>query len=96
MKREKKRAREEMRKGPVTMAVRLIASIPSATCSAVEADPNPLDPGHPVTSEKMPISEHHQPRERGKAHFRVPHGAPFKIRRQREERRAKEVGKEGS
>ena len=40
----------------MTMAVRLEASIPRVTCSAVEADPNPLGPGFPVTKEKMLIS----------------------------------------
>jgi hypothetical protein len=35
--------------------VSLLASIPSVTCSAVEADPNPLGPAHPVTREKIPI-----------------------------------------
>lgn len=38
------------------MAVRLLASIPAVTCSAVEADPNPLRPALPVISEKIPIS----------------------------------------
>lgn len=33
---------------PVTIAVSCVASIPSATSSAVEADPNPLGPGMPV------------------------------------------------
>lgn len=37
------------------MAVRLVASIPRVTCSAVEADPNPLGPGHPVISEMIAI-----------------------------------------
>ena len=32
------------------MAVRLEASIPWVTCSAVEEDPNPLGPGYPVTN----------------------------------------------
>ncbi|RRT50065.1 hypothetical protein B296_00046556 [Ensete ventricosum] len=41
--------------GPVTMTVRLEASMPAVTCSAVEADPNPLGPGSPVTSLKSPI-----------------------------------------
>lgn len=36
------------------MAVRLPASIPSVTCSAVVADPNPLGPGQPVISEIIP------------------------------------------
>lgn len=39
---------------PVMIAVRLLASIPSVTCSAVEEDPNPLSPGLPVTNEKIP------------------------------------------
>ena len=39
---------------PVTMAVRLDASIPSVTSWAVEADPNPLGPRIPVTKENMP------------------------------------------
>jgi hypothetical protein len=38
------------------IAVSLLASIPSVTCSAVEADPNPLGPAHPVTREKIPIN----------------------------------------
>lgn len=38
------------------MAVRWLASIPSVTCSAVEADPNPLGPGLPVTKEIRLIS----------------------------------------
>lgn len=38
------------------MAVRWLASIPSVTCSAVEAEPNPLGPGLPVTKEIIPIS----------------------------------------
>lgn len=41
--------------GPVMMTVRLEASMPAVTCSAVEADPNPLGPGSPVTSLKSPI-----------------------------------------
>lgn len=40
----------------MTMAVRLLASIPAVTCSAVEADPNPLGPALPVINEKIPIS----------------------------------------
>lgn len=40
---------------PVTMAVRWLASTPSVTCSAVEADPNPLGPGLPVINEKIPM-----------------------------------------
>ena len=40
----------------MTIAVRLLASIPSVTCSAVEAEPNPLGPGLPVINEKMLIS----------------------------------------
>jgi hypothetical protein len=40
----------------VTMAVRLLASIPAVTCSAVEADPNPLGPALPVINEKIPIT----------------------------------------
>ena len=39
---------------PVMIAVRLLASIPSITCSAVEEDPNPLHPGLPVINEKIP------------------------------------------
>ena len=39
---------------PVIMAVRLLASIPSVTSSAVVADPNPLGPGLPVINEKIP------------------------------------------
>ena len=35
--------------------VRWEASMPSVTCSAVEADPNPLGPGRPVTSLKSPM-----------------------------------------
>ena len=38
------------------MAVRLLASIPAVTCSAVEADPNPLGPALPVINEKIPIT----------------------------------------
>lgn len=40
---------------PVMMTVRLDASTPSVTCSAVEDDPKPLGPGNPVTSEKIPM-----------------------------------------
>jgi len=39
----------------VIRTVRLEASIPCVTCSAVEADPNPLVPGLPVTNEKKLI-----------------------------------------
>uniref|UniRef100_A0A7C9B258 Uncharacterized protein n=1 Tax=Opuntia streptacantha TaxID=393608 RepID=A0A7C9B258_OPUST len=38
---------------PVIMAVRLAASIPWVTSSAVEADPNPLFPAVPVTNLNM-------------------------------------------
>lgn len=40
---------------PVIIAVRLVAWIPSVTCSAVVDDPYPLDPGLPVTKEKIPF-----------------------------------------
>lgn len=40
---------------PVTMAVRWEASTPAVTCSAVDADPNPLGPGMPVASRKSPM-----------------------------------------
>ncbi|RRT57585.1 hypothetical protein B296_00023244 [Ensete ventricosum] len=40
---------------PVMMTVRWEASMPSVTCSAVEADPKPLGPGSPVTSRKSPM-----------------------------------------
>ena len=46
---------EQRMDGPVMMTVRLEASMPAVTCSAVEADPNPLRPGSPVTSLKNPI-----------------------------------------
>lgn len=36
------------------MAVSLLASTFSVTCSAVVADPYPLGPGRPVISEKIP------------------------------------------
>lgn len=36
------------------MAVILEASTPFVTSSAVEADPNPLAPLHPVTNVKIP------------------------------------------
>jgi len=39
---------------PVIIAVRLLASIPSVTCSAVEADPNPLGPAIPVINDITP------------------------------------------
>jgi len=39
------------------MTVRRLASTPSVTCSAVDADPNPLAPALPVMSEKIPISD---------------------------------------
>lgn len=38
---------------PVIMAVSLEASTPSVTCSAVEADPNPLGPANPVIKLKI-------------------------------------------
>lgn len=44
-----------MQSWPVIITVRLLASIPSVTCSAVEADPNPLGPGLPDTNEKILI-----------------------------------------
>jgi hypothetical protein len=51
----------------VIIAVRLLASIPSVTCSAVVEDPNPLGPAMPVTNEKIPtiltLEEAHKPRE---------------------------------
>ena len=37
--------------------VRWLASTPSVTCSAVDADPNPLAPALPVMSEKIPIAD---------------------------------------
>lgn len=40
---------------PVMTTVRFEASTPSVTCSAVEADPNPLAPGLPVMSDRRPI-----------------------------------------
>lgn len=40
---------------PVMIAVRLVASIPRVTSSAVEAEPNPLGPLLPVISEYNPI-----------------------------------------
>lgn len=40
---------------PVITTVRLEASIPAVTCSAVVADPNPLGPGHPVINLIIPI-----------------------------------------
>jgi hypothetical protein len=40
---------------PVTRTVRAEASTPSVTCSAVEAEPNPLAPGLPVMSDRIPI-----------------------------------------
>lgn len=36
------------------MAVRLEASMPSVTISAVEAEPNPLGPGLPVINDTIP------------------------------------------
>lgn len=50
---------------PVMITVRFLASIPSVTCSAVEADPNPLEPGHPVINERIPtiLSIPSDPRE---------------------------------
>lgn len=39
----------------MTITVRLLASIPWVTSSAVEAEPNPLEPGLPVINEKIPI-----------------------------------------
>lgn len=40
---------------PVIITVRSEASMESETCSAVEADPNPLRPGHPDINDKTPI-----------------------------------------
>lgn len=53
---QKKNQKKKSKKSsvPVMMAVRLEASMPSVTCSAVEADPNPLGPGKPVIKEKIP------------------------------------------
>jgi len=42
---------------PVMMTVRRLASTPSVTCSAVDADPNPLAPALPVMSEKIPLAD---------------------------------------
>ena len=42
-----------MKSKPVMMAVRLVASIPWVTSSAVEADPNPLFPAMPVIEDNM-------------------------------------------
>lgn len=39
----------------MTMAVRQAASIPCVTSSAVEAEPKPLGPGHPVIREMIDI-----------------------------------------
>lgn len=42
---------------PVITTVRRLASTPSVTCSAVDADPNPLAPALPVMSERIPITD---------------------------------------
>lgn len=41
---------------PVIATVRRLASAPSVTCSAVDADPNPLAPALPVMSARIPIA----------------------------------------
>jgi len=43
--------------GLPVMTVRWLASTPSVTCSAVDADPNPLAPALPVMSEKVPLAD---------------------------------------
>jgi hypothetical protein len=53
------------RRLPVTTTVMAEASTPSVTCSAVEADPNPLAPGLPVMSDKIPISSTPDETEQG-------------------------------
>ena len=67
---------------PVTMAVRFAASIPSLTSSAVEADPNPLGPGHPVTREMIDICQRRWQRRRWRRR---------RWRRWEEDKRGKEI-----
>lgn len=61
---------------PVIATVRRLASAPSVTCSAVDADPNPLAPALPVMSARIPIAADYSNREGTERKYGTTPGRP--------------------